>query len=130
MSGMASKITGALPTHLKPNGGEFEKRHHGKTQSHVVRFSLLMHCSSHGVSSPVTANPFSMPEVDGIPPESLARIELHSQFPETCFRSYLELYEASTGGLVPVTKTNTTVLDPLSHTDNQVNGCGSRVLHS
>jgi len=27
-----------MATHLKPNGGaEFEKRHHGKTQSHVVR---------------------------------------------------------------------------------------------
>ncbi|KAL1297972.1 hypothetical protein AAFC00_006480 [Neodothiora populina] len=36
MSGMASKIQEALPTHLKPSTAEFEKRHHGKTQSHVA----------------------------------------------------------------------------------------------
>jgi len=42
---MASKISSALPAHLKPatlsssNGnadGAFERSHHGKTQSHVV----------------------------------------------------------------------------------------------
>lgn len=31
-------MSSEMATHLKPNGGpEFEKRHHGKTQSHVVR---------------------------------------------------------------------------------------------
>jgi len=42
---MASKISSALPAHLKPaalsssNGnadGAFERKHHGKTQSHMV----------------------------------------------------------------------------------------------
>lgn len=35
---MASKLMESLPTHLKPNGGAAEPRHHGKSQSHVVRF--------------------------------------------------------------------------------------------
>jgi UTP--glucose-1-phosphate uridylyltransferase len=41
----AQPIRSALPTHLKPPGannggdeGEFAKRHHGKTRSHMVSF--------------------------------------------------------------------------------------------
>lgn len=40
---MASKISSALPSHLKPTGtsngdadGAFSRKHHGKSQSHVV----------------------------------------------------------------------------------------------
>ena len=40
---MASKISSALPAHLKPSGagngdanGGFARKHHGKSQSHVV----------------------------------------------------------------------------------------------
>lgn len=45
---MASKLAAAIPTHLKPgsaNGGAgdgTERRHHGKSQSHVVRNCLVL----------------------------------------------------------------------------------------
>jgi hypothetical protein len=41
----ASAIKSALPQHLKPgNGddGEFAKRHHGKTRSHMVSLIILL----------------------------------------------------------------------------------------
>jgi hypothetical protein len=39
MDKVTAKIKEALPTHLKPEGET--GRHHGKSQSHVVRYSLI-----------------------------------------------------------------------------------------
>lgn len=44
---MAQKIKDALPSHLKPSsnggdeGGDFARRHHGKSQSHVVSYNQI-----------------------------------------------------------------------------------------
>jgi hypothetical protein len=43
---MASTLKSALPSHLKPGNGdaEFARKHHGKTQSHMV--SALIYVGS------------------------------------------------------------------------------------
>ena len=53
---MASKISSALPSHLKPSGasngdadGAFARKHHGKTQSHVVSDIVVISLDTFGL---------------------------------------------------------------------------------